>query len=54
MSNGTNFNTLDVVIGKNRKIATVSVVVGSEIDLSLHYESDWISDGFPIPAILPQ
>lgn len=53
MSNGTNFNTLDVVIGKNRKIATVSVVVGSEIDLSLHYESDWISDGFPISPHLP-
>ena len=39
---GTNFNILNVYIGHARHIATISIPVGSETELTLTYEPDWI------------
>lgn len=50
---GTNLNTLQVYIGHKRKIATLTIPIGSESDLSLTYEPDWIENGFPISPHLP-
>lgn len=50
---GTNLNTLDVYIGHARKIATISIPVGSETELTLTYEPDWVNEGFAISPHLP-
>lgn len=50
---GTNLNTLNVYIGHGRKIAAISIPIGSETELSLAYEPDWIKEGFAISPHLP-
>jgi len=53
MMNGINLNSLYVFIGHNKKIATISIPIGSETDISLTYESSWIEEGFAISPHLP-
>jgi len=53
MKNGTNINHLSVnglhvFIGHHQKIATISIPVGSETEISLTYESSWVQEGFAI------
>lgn len=50
---GTNLNSLFVCIGQDRKIAVISIPVGSETELTLTYEPDWVRDGFAISPHLP-
>lgn len=50
---GTDLNTLQVYLGHTRKIATITLPVGSETELTLTYESDWIKEGFAISPHLP-
>lgn len=50
---GTNFNILNVYIGHARHIATISIPVGSETELTLIYEPNWIKEGFAISPHLP-
>ena len=50
---GTDLNTLYVHIGRARKIATITIPVGSETELTLTYEPDWVKEGFPISPHLP-
>ena len=51
MSNGTNVNNLYVFIGHHKKIATISIPVGSDTDISLTYEPSWVEEGFAISAL---
>jgi len=53
MTNGTNVNNLYVFIGHHKKIATISIPVGSDIDISLTYEPSWVNEGFAISPHLP-
>jgi len=53
MTNGTNVNSLHVFIGHHKKIATISIPVGSEMEISLTYESSWVKEGFAISPHLP-
>ncbi|WP_114324970.1 HipA domain-containing protein [Candidatus Colwellia aromaticivorans] len=53
MTNGTNVNALHVFIGHHNKIATISIPVGSETDISLIYEPSWVEEGFAISPHLP-
>ncbi len=50
---GTDVNTLHVYIGHSRKIATIVIPVGSETELTLTYEPDWVIEGFAISPHLP-
>ena len=50
---GTKLNALDIYIGHERKIATLTLPVGSETEMSLTYEADWIGEGFAISPYLP-
>lgn len=50
---GTDHNTLNVYIGNARKIAVIAIPVGSETELTLTYEPDWIKEGFAISPHLP-
>ncbi|NRA55486.1 MAG: HipA domain-containing protein [Gammaproteobacteria bacterium] len=52
MTNGSNY-ILDVIIGSQRKIATITMRVGSETEISLIYQPAWIEQGFPISPHLP-
>ena len=51
--NGTDLNTLNVYIGHSRRIAAITIPVGSETELTLTYEPDWIKEGFAISPHLP-
>lgn len=53
MNTGTNSNSLYVFIGHHKKIATISIPVGSETDISLRYEQSWVDEGFAISPHLP-
>lgn len=53
MMTGTDLNTLHVYIGHTRKIAVITIPVGSETELTLTYEPDWIKEGFAISPHLP-
>ena len=53
MTNGTNVNNLYVFIGHHKKIASISIPVGSDIEISLTYEPSWIKEGFAISPYLP-
>ena len=56
MTNGTNMQSqsyLDVFIGHDKKIATISIPAGSETDISFVYEASWIEAGFAISPHLP-
>mgnify|MGYP003651571622 CR=1 FL=1 len=53
MTNGTNVNNLYVFIGHHKKIATISIPVGSDTDISLTYEPSWVEEGFAISPYLP-
>lgn len=46
-------HSLDVFIGSDRKIATLTIPEGSEREISLEYESSWVQNGFPISPHLP-
>ncbi|WP_245825405.1 hypothetical protein [Pseudocolwellia agarivorans] len=48
MTIGTNVNNLYVFIGLHKKIATISIPVGSDTDISLTYEPEWVEEGFAI------
>lgn len=48
-----NINTLDVYIGSQKKVASISIPVGSETEISLTYEPSWITEGFAISPHLP-
>lgn len=50
---GTDLNTLNVYIGHDRRIAAITIPVGSETELTLTYEPDWIKEGFAISPHLP-
>ncbi|AWB68621.1 HIPA protein [Saccharobesus litoralis] len=50
---GTDLNTLFVYIGHSRKIATITLPVTSETELSFTYDPDWIKEGFAISPHLP-
>ena len=51
--NGSDFHRLDVFIGSDRKIATITIPVGSDTDISWVYEPSWLKDGFPVSPHLP-
>lgn len=51
--NGSDFHRLEVFIGSNQKIATITVPVGSDTELSWIYEPSWQKDGFPVSPHLP-
>lgn len=53
MSSGIKVNNLYVFIGHHKKIATISIPVGSDTDISLTYEPSWIDEGFSISPYLP-
>ena len=53
MSSGINVNNLYVFIGHHKKIATISIPVGSDTDITLTYEPSWIDEGFSISPYLP-
>lgn len=53
MTIGTNVNGLHVFIGHHKKIATISIPVGSDTDISLIYEPSWVEEGFAISPYLP-
>lgn len=50
---GTDLNTLNVYIGHGRRIAVITIPVGSETELILTYKPDWIKEGFAISPHLP-
>ena len=50
---GTDLNTLNVYIGHGRRIAAITIPVGSETELTLTYEPGWIKEGFAISPHLP-
>ena len=53
MTSGINVNNLYVFIGHHKKIATISIPVGSDTDISLTYEPSWVDKGFAISPYLP-
>ncbi len=53
MTNGTKKHSLHVFIGHHKKIAEISIPVGSETDILLTYEPSWIEEGFAISPHLP-
>lgn len=58
MTNGTKINSLGVsslhvFIGHHKRIATISIPVGSETEISLTYVPSWIGEGFAISPHLP-
>ena len=50
---GSDFHQLDVFIGSDRKIATITIPVGSDTEISWVYEPSWLKDGFPVSPHLP-
>jgi hypothetical protein len=48
MTSGINVNKLNVFIGHHKKIATISIPVNTDTDISLTYESSWIDKGLNI------
>ena len=50
---GTKKHSLQLFIGHHKKIATISIPVGSETDMLLTYEPSWIEEGFAISPHLP-
>lgn len=50
---GTDLATMHVYIGDTRKIATITLPVGSETELKLTYDSVWAKEGFAISPHLP-
>ena len=46
-------NSLDVYIGGVQKVATINLPIGSESEISLHYEPSWVEHGFAISPHLP-
>ena len=50
---GTDLNTLNVYLGYGRRIAAITIPVGSETELTLNYEPHWINEGFAISPHLP-
>lgn len=50
---GTDLDTLHVYIGHTRKIATITLPVGSETELQLTYDAVWVKEGFAISPHLP-
>lgn len=50
---GTDLNTLNVYIGETRKVAAITIPVGSETELTLTYDPEWIKEGFAISPHLP-
>ena len=53
MTSGFNTPQLKVLLGNQRVIATLTLPVGSETELMLTYEPDWVIDGFAISPHLP-
>lgn len=53
MTIGINVNALHVFIGHHKKIATISIPVGSDSEISLIYESSWVEEGFAISPYIP-
>jgi len=56
MTCGSNIQSqigLNVFIGHDKKIATISIPVGSETEISLVYEPSWVQEGFAISPHLP-
>ena len=53
MTIGINVNNLYVFIGHHKKIATISIPIGSDTDISLSYEPSWAKEGFAISPYLP-
>lgn len=45
--------TLDIYIGKNTKVGTLSLPVGTETEFSFRYEEKWKQVGFPISPHIP-
>lgn len=50
---GSDKHTLDVYIGTQQKIAELSLVAGTERELTLTYNSEWRANGFAISPRLP-
>lgn len=46
-------NVLEVLLGADRKIATLSIAAGSESELTLTYEPSWVEQGFAVSPHLP-
>lgn len=44
---------LDVFIGTNTKVGTLSLPVGSENEFQFDYDSNWKQNGFPISPFIP-
>ena len=53
MTSGINVNKLNVFIGHHKKIATISIPVNTDTDISLTYEPSWLDKGFAISPHLP-
>lgn len=53
MTIGTKVNNLYVFIGHHKKVATISIPVGSDTAISLTYEPSWVKEGFAISPYLP-
>lgn len=49
----TSAHSLDVYLGHYKKIATITLPVGSETAITLTYEQSWIDNGFAISPHLP-
>lgn len=45
--------SLDVFIGANKKIATMTLIEGTESDIAFVYEDEWSANGFPLSPHLP-
>lgn len=50
---GINIHTLDVYIGHQKKIASISIPVGSDAEISLTYDPLWVEEGHAISPHLP-
>ena len=53
MIHGTNVNNLYVFLSHHKKIATISIPVGSDTEISFTYESSWVEEGFAVSPYLP-
>ncbi|MEW6997259.1 HipA domain-containing protein [Colwelliaceae bacterium BS250] len=54
MATGSNGNnTLTIHLGHELKIASISIPVGSDTEISLVYEPKWVKEGFAISPHLP-
>lgn len=53
MMSGTKQNTLDVFLGHQKKIASISIPADSESEITLVYEPSWLREGFAISPHLP-